>query len=282
MQKYSFALIFTVYVSLFALAGFVKADIVRDITFPVSGTCSFINDFGDPRNGGTTHHRANDIMAAKMTPLVSVVDGYVSYMVIPEASWGYSVFIKDDDGYEYHYIHMNDDTPGTDDGKGGVENAYAPGLIQGMRVSKGQLIGWVGDSGNAEGGPSHLHFEIDGPDKSIINPYASLVAAAAVSSFKNQIHIGSATATAVTTTPTTATTTSSSAYVFTKTLYPGARGEEVIQLQKKLKALGFYIYSYITGYFGPITKSAVASFQRANSISPIGAVGPLTRAALNH
>ncbi|MFH1712358.1 MAG: M23 family metallopeptidase, partial [Patescibacteria group bacterium] len=67
-------------------------------------------------------------------------------------------------------------TPGTDDGNGGVENAYASGVRQGVRVNRGQLIGWVGDSGNAESIGSHLHFEIYNGGTAI-NPYESLLAA---------------------------------------------------------------------------------------------------------
>lgn len=72
-------------------------------------------------------------------------------------------------------------------------------------------------------------------------------------------------------------------YIFTEYLAIGSIGESVRQLQLKLKALGYYSYSQITGYFGPITKNAVIKFQRANNLTPYpGWVGPQTRAILNH
>ncbi len=149
---------------------------IRDIHFPVDGIVTFTNDFGDPRSGGRSHEGI-DLIGKKMMPLVSAVDGVVSHLNIPEASWGYAIYIRDADGYEYHYLHVNNDTPGTDDGNGGLEHAYAPGIVEGARVTRGQLIGWMGDSGNAETVGAHLHFEIERPYGSTMNPYESLRAA---------------------------------------------------------------------------------------------------------
>ncbi len=58
------------------------------------------------------------------------------------------------------HIHLNNDTPGTDDGQGGFQYAFAPGLTSGQHVEQGQFIAYVGDSGNAENTSPHLHFEI--------------------------------------------------------------------------------------------------------------------------
>jgi hypothetical protein len=150
------------------------ADVVRNIVFPTDRTITFIDDFGNARSGHS--HEGIDMMGEKMTPLYAAVDGRVSYIVIPEASWGYAVVLRDSDGYTYHYLHINNDTPGTDDGNGGTQYAYAPGISRGTSVTKGQLIGWMGDSGNAETIASHLHFEIR-LDGTAINPFPSLTAA---------------------------------------------------------------------------------------------------------
>ena len=151
----------------------------RDIAFPtVASTVTFIDDFGSPRAAHS--HIGIDLIGPKMTPLYAAVDGHVSYIVVPEASWGYQITLKDADGWTYHYIHINNDTPGTNDGKGGTKHAYAAGLQRGSAVTKGQLIGWLGDSGNAEGVTPHLHFEIHRPDGSPMNPYASLLSAKGV------------------------------------------------------------------------------------------------------
>jgi hypothetical protein len=149
---------------------------VRDITFPVEGEVTFGDDFDDARSGGRTHD-ATDIKGVKMQRLVSAVDGVVTYLPETEPSWGWGAWIRDADGYEYVYIHVNNDTPGTDDGVGGIDLAFAPEIRQGAHVTKGQFIGYMGDSGNAENVGPHLHFEIHAPDDTAINPYYSLLAA---------------------------------------------------------------------------------------------------------
>lgn len=150
-----------------------RADIARNITFPVIGQVTFSNDFGAPRVGHT--HEGNDIFGAKMSPLIAASDGVVSFISYPQPSWGWAVFIDDVDGYEFRYIHLNNDTPGTDDGAGGAANAYAPDIVAGNRVVAGQLIGFMGDSGNAENTRAHLHFEIRAPDGTPLSPYEALV-----------------------------------------------------------------------------------------------------------
>lgn len=152
------------------------ATATRSIIFPVIGEVNYTDDFGAPRSGGRTHE-GNDLLGAKMMPLVAAVDGTLQYVAYPEPSWGYMISIKDDEGYEYNYIHINNDAPGTDDGAGGGMNAYAPDVYQGAKVVKGQLIAWMGDSGNAESTAPHLHFEIRTPDGTAFSPYNSLQAA---------------------------------------------------------------------------------------------------------
>lgn len=149
---------------------------VRRIAFPTDpDVVTFKDDFGEQRAGHA--HEGNDILGPKMTPLYSAVDGRVSYIVDPEPSYGYMIVLEDADGYTYHYIHVNNDTPGTDDGMGGTVHAYGPGIVRDALVQKGQLVGWMGDSGNAENIASHLHFEIRHSDGDAINPYPSLIAA---------------------------------------------------------------------------------------------------------
>ena len=149
---------------------------VRNIIFPAIGKVSYGNDFGNVRPGDRTHE-GNDIMGKKMIPLVAAVDGTLTTVMYPQATWGYSVSIRDSDGYRYNYLHINNDNPGTDDGGGGGFYAYAPDMVRSYKVVKGQLIGWMGDSGNAEATTAHLHFEIQTPDGTHINPYDSLKAA---------------------------------------------------------------------------------------------------------
>ncbi|HEX3100091.1 MAG TPA: FG-GAP-like repeat-containing protein [Patescibacteria group bacterium] len=145
---------------------------IRTIIFPVVGKVTYYDDFGAPRAGHT--HAGNDLMGKKMLSLVAAVDGTITNVNYPEATWGYSVSIKDKDGYEYWYLHMNNDTPGTDDGRGDGFFAYAPDIQRGAKVAKGQLVGWMGDSGDAEGTQAHLHFEIHDPSGAAYSPFQSL------------------------------------------------------------------------------------------------------------
>lgn len=160
--------------SAFAVAHPASAEEIRVIAFPTDPTIDVVDNFGEPRSGHS--HEGIDMMGSKMTPLYAAVDGVVRSINIPEASWGYALTIQDADGYTYHYLHINNDSPGTDDNEGGVQHAYAPGIARNATVTKGQLIGWMGDSGNAEEAGAHLHFEIR-YEGTAINPYPSLVAA---------------------------------------------------------------------------------------------------------
>src|SRR3989344_1630176 len=143
-----------------------------NIVFPVQGGASFTDDFGDPRGSGV--HEGNDLKAPKMTPVVAARGGRIVFAPTTEPSYGYMLSVAGDDGYKYNYIHINNDTPGTDDDSCGPQYAYAAGIKEGVRVTQGQHIAWVGDSGNAEATVSHLHFEIRLPDGTAMNPYPYL------------------------------------------------------------------------------------------------------------
>ena len=149
---------------------------VRAITFPVVGGGSFGYGWMDCRDDCTRFHKGTDVVAAKLQPLVSPVDGVVvRFLDHPRA--GVGIVVRDVDGYEYHLYHLNNDLPGTDDGRAGVEWRYGPGITPGVDVVAGQLIGFVGDSGNAEYSQPHVHVEIHRPDGTPINPYWSLKSA---------------------------------------------------------------------------------------------------------
>ena len=92
---------------------------------------------------------------------------------------GARVTIVADDGYRYHYFHLNNDTPGTDDGEAEHHWTLPPALTTGQRVSAGQIIGYLGDSGNSEHSVAHLHFEIRDPAGTPVPSYPLLVEAAA-------------------------------------------------------------------------------------------------------
>lgn len=152
------------------------------IIFPVEGGAVFTDDFGDARSGGKVHE-AIDLMAPKMTPILAARGGTIVSASLTEPSYGYMISIAGDDGFKYNYLHINNDTPGTDDGNGGLVHAYAPGISRGVTVTQGQVIAYVGDSGNAEDTAPHLHFEIKSHDGTAINPYPYLIAALNLSSY---------------------------------------------------------------------------------------------------
>lgn len=146
-----------------------------EIVFPQeTSKTDFTNSFGDHRSGGR-RHKGNDLLAPRMTEVYAVADGTVTYVGINNLS-GRNVKIEHDDGWESYYLHLNNDNPGTDDGDAPWTLTVAPGVVAGMPVEAGQHIGWVGDSGNAEGTTPHTHFELR-RDRVAINPYSLLVEA---------------------------------------------------------------------------------------------------------
>ncbi|MDA2978941.1 MAG: FG-GAP-like repeat-containing protein [Actinomycetota bacterium] len=154
------------------------ADPDPEVVFPVAGENHYSDTFGACRGSGCSRsHEGIDIMAAKMTPVVAAASGWVRYV-----NWSWTpddlnpercctLAIRHDDGWESWYIHMNNDTPGTDDGLGW---GLLEWVVPGVRVEAGQHVGWVGDSGNAESVSPHVHFELHDPSGTVVNPYPFL------------------------------------------------------------------------------------------------------------
>jgi murein DD-endopeptidase MepM/ murein hydrolase activator NlpD len=143
--------------------------------FPVVGGATYVDDYGDPRGQG--RHQGNDLMAQKGTPVIAVANGVVT--LHHSGRGGYMLYLRNS-AHEWLYIHLNNDVRGND-GQGGRKTAYASGLRTGVRVRAGQEIGYVGNSGDAEGGASHLHFEEHSRNGTPHSPYAHLRAAPIVS-----------------------------------------------------------------------------------------------------
>jgi murein DD-endopeptidase MepM/ murein hydrolase activator NlpD len=151
--------------------------ITRPISFPVLGTVQYANGWGDCRDGCSRRHVGTDMLGVRMQPLLAAVDGTVTRIQTDAGISGNGITVTGADGWYYNYFHVNNDTPGTDDGLAAPHWQVSPKLTVGSRVRAGQVIGYMGDSGNAEGSVPHLHFEIRTPDRTPVNPYPSLVAA---------------------------------------------------------------------------------------------------------
>jgi hypothetical protein len=147
---------------------------VHTLVFPVQEKVSYSDDWLAPRTGHL--HQGNDLMGAKLMHELAVVDGVISSVRVADGTniSGNMLTLKGDDGWFYYYIHINNDTPGTDDGANPPEWRFAPGIAQGVRVSAGQFIAYMGDSGDAETTGPHLHFEVHRPDGMAVDPYPSL------------------------------------------------------------------------------------------------------------
>jgi hypothetical protein len=163
----------------FVLAGAASAAAppkVPPFLFPVAGATTYQDDFGQPRAGGT--HQGNDLMAAKKTPVIAVEGGKVEFWTT-SASAGCMLYLHGDSGTMYEYIHLNNDVTMKNDNRGKcvAGMSYAKGLKDGQKVTAGQQIGYVGDSGDANGIASHLHFEVHPKGGAAVDPYPFLQSA---------------------------------------------------------------------------------------------------------
>ena len=133
--------------------------------FPVYGPSSFTDDFAASR-ADTGWHHGNDIFAAAGAPVLAVTDGTL-FLVGWNDIGGNRLWLRDDQGNEFYYAHLS---------------AYSPLAHEGARVRGGDVIGFVGATGDAVGTPPHLHFEIHPREllwlgyDGVVNPFLSLSA----------------------------------------------------------------------------------------------------------
>ncbi|MCA1691410.1 MAG: M23 family metallopeptidase [Actinobacteria bacterium] len=122
--------------------------------FPIGAEAFYRDDFGEYRSGPPVHgHQGNDIWAAFDAPIRAPANGIVRFE--DSGLGGKGAFVTEPDGTYYYLAHLN---------------GFAPGLSSGDSVRTGQLIGFNGDSGNARGGPPHVHFEIHPRGGAAVNP----------------------------------------------------------------------------------------------------------------
>jgi hypothetical protein len=148
----------------------------KRIVFPVLGTVEFSDDFGAPRPQG--HHQGIDILAPRHALALAAEAGTVRFYTGSSRA-GCMLYLDGRSGTTYLYIHLNNDLTDGNDNRGRCVNgvAFPRGLHSGDRVAAGQPIGFVGDSGDANGVHPHLHFERHPNGGRATNPYPYLIAA---------------------------------------------------------------------------------------------------------
>ncbi|GMR02299.1 MAG: hypothetical protein BMS9Abin20_0628 [Acidimicrobiia bacterium] len=140
--------------------------------FPVDDEYArFKNTWGERRARGR-RHTGTDIISPRGTAIRAAADGIITEMDY-RASSGFYLRIDHGHGWQSTYLHLNNDTIGTDDGEGGTWTAFYPTLTVGAEVFAGDVIGYVGDSGNAEDTIPHAHLAITHKGESL-NPYPYL------------------------------------------------------------------------------------------------------------
>ncbi len=121
---------------------------------PIDGFSAFTDTWGAARSGGRGHQGV-DMLAARGTPTVAIESGTIRRMGNGGLG-GITIWLTGQSGDEYYYAHLDD---------------WAPGLSVGQSVSVGELVGYVGSTGNASYSVPHLHFEFHPGGGPAINPY---------------------------------------------------------------------------------------------------------------
>ena len=115
------------------------------------------DNYGQSRDGGRRTHRGIDIFATRGAEIVAVTDGYISY-IGEQSKGGRCLWLVTEAGLSFYYAHLD---------------RWAPGIYEGLSVHTGDLLGYVGNTGNAAHTASHLHFQVVENDEAV-NPYPLL------------------------------------------------------------------------------------------------------------
>ena len=119
------------------------------LAIPVAGKKAkdLTDTFTQARAGGARVHDAIDIMADEGTPVIAATDGTVEKLFFSQGGGGITAYVRSpDQKWTYYYAHLQ---------------SYAPGLAEGQQIKRGQPIGRVGHTGNANPDGPHLHFAIN-------------------------------------------------------------------------------------------------------------------------
>lgn len=145
------------------------------LRMPVVGirASDLYNSWGDSRDNGKRSHRGIDIFASRGTPIVAVSDGIISY-IGDQPKGGHCLWLTTEAGTSFYYAHLD---------------RWAPGIYEGMEVQSGDLLGFVGNTGNALTTPPHLHFAVNQNDE-MVNPFPILTRAIPVRTAHARMPIG--------------------------------------------------------------------------------------------
>ena len=131
--------------------------VITGFVFPVADPHTFSSTYGAPRSGGRSHE-GNDIFAPIGTPLLASENGVIANVGTGSLG-GIKLWVYGESGTRYYYAHLI---------------AYADGITDGTPVRAGDIIGYVGNTGNAISTPPHLHYEIHPDGGAAIDPYPLL------------------------------------------------------------------------------------------------------------
>jgi hypothetical protein len=146
----------------------------KPIVFPLIGNYAYTNNYGDPRGNG--RHAGIDIEDVPWrTPVVAAEAGRVRWWTT-SARAGCMLYLYGKSGTTYLYIHLNNDLTERSEDSGGCKLGVAYAVEDGAKVTAGEQIAYLGDSGDAEGN-HHLHFEVHPNDGADVSPYPYLNAA---------------------------------------------------------------------------------------------------------
>jgi murein DD-endopeptidase MepM/ murein hydrolase activator NlpD len=134
--------------------------VVCPMVYPVEGGAAYADGFLACRSGCSRYHLGQDLRAPRHRWLLAAYTGIVTRLVVGYNGGAGNTLWLSGGGWTVKYFHVNNDTPGTDDGRGGFGHAFVHGLHVGQKVRAYQRVARLGDSGNAEGTSPHLHFEL--------------------------------------------------------------------------------------------------------------------------
>ena len=282
-------------------------DKVEDLRIPILlgvAVSNLQDTWGDARSGGRVHEGI-DIFAPRGAYIVSPTDAVVT-RIDAGSLGGNVVYTANPGGETFYYAHLE---------------GFADGLDVGDELEAGDLIGYVGNSGNASQASTHLHFTIYGDDGAE-NPFPRLTEefdieeriesieeilkdadsddeediardltlryrSLFVEAQSEDIDLPASIEDALETGTTVSTVPGTITQVLSRTLTQGMKGADVMWLQTFIIAEDAGVAARAlanvgaTGNFGPLTKSAITEFQRASGLTPDGVVGPKSRAFID-